>query len=176
MTRLTMILCGLGLLTACGTEEGTETTTSTSTTTSSFMPQEGWWTVGVPTAIEDDCGLIDDGKEEPFGIELVVIDDTNIQFIDEDGSVDDCTLSSAGQDLAFDCGAEPETIADLSKHGMDALVTGTFALMGLFESSTTGTAEMNITIDCEGDDCGFVAKKFGDLPCLAAAEYVITAD
>ena len=64
MTRLTILLCGLGLLTACGTEE----TTSTSTTTSSFMPQEGWWTVGAPTVIEDDCG----GSQQHECSELIV--------------------------------------------------------------------------------------------------------
>ena len=176
MTRMTILLCGLGLLTACGTEEGTETTTSTSTTTSSFMPQEGWWTVGFLAEIEDDCNMMDDSKEELFGIELLLINDTDFHFIDEDGEVDNCTLSWVGADLTFDCGTTAEEVADLSKHGLDALVTGEYSLMGTFESSTDGIAEMNITIDCEGDDCGFVAKKFGDLPCMGISEYGLTAD
>ena len=185
MNSLKIISLSL-LLVACGDKGGSDDSGSSdgnggSTDNGAFAPQEGAWDI-TPGATEDGCGIgIFDDDEGGVGILAMGSDGVSFTFQpeldDEDtgGEIEpfNCTLD--GQD--FTCIVDMGEDAESDIEGIDATIINAGSMGGAFSNETTGELVMEMTIDCEGADCGDVAEMFGvtAFPCTASQTYGMAA-
>jgi len=158
------------LLAACGSKD-------------SFAPEEGTWT-STPGASDDGCGIgsFDDGEDAgTVTLEMNSAGDgfTFIPDEDEDdtaGPVEpiDCDLDGMDFTCTVDMGGDEETALE----EVDATILNSGTMTGSFSDSTTGELTMEITIDCEGADCGDVASAFqlSGFPCSSSQTYDLAKD
>ena len=60
---------------------------------------------------------------------------------------------------------------DLTKDGVDVYLTRSITYSGVFETTTSGSLSSELTVSCEGEDCGQFEKKEGTpLPCTVLIE------
>lgn len=163
------------LLVACGSKGDSDDSGSSS---DGFAPQAGTWTI-TPGASEDGCGIgiFDDDEDAGEAVLTMDSDGTSFAFLPEDDDGDEpisCTLDGQDFTCPVDMGDDGETDMD----DMDATILNSGSMGGSFSNVTTGEIEMEITVDCEGADCGDLAEAFGvtEFPCSASQTYGMAAE
>ncbi len=145
MRKMMISLSTLSLLTACG-----------------FTPVSGAYTMSGISLEEDSCDLFE-GEFDPDEVDdedmrlTYNADDKSltVSIGDEDETEWACTLDGK----LFTC-----TPNVMTEENDGANISQSFGLSGEFTEANIATFEMNLTIDCEGANCGMAGIEF---PCVA---------
>ncbi len=172
MTRWTP-MAFLIALTACDDKVDTGGIADTGDTTEvdePFAPEEGEWTMGALTTVEDGCKVVEEtGKSGEVTIALIA--ETELSLVSGDMDLA-CTLS----DQDFSCPDEVE-VQDYTSHGVDVILTLTYGHSGSFSDASTGSLVFTIDLSCEGEDCGRFEKDYDVvLPCHSEATSALSFD
>lgn len=145
--------------------------TPTEETSTPFVPAAGDWSVTFAQTFTGDCALDNMATQQPPSSTWVIeAEPVGFTLYDETGYPSGCTLDDA---QGFACPDGTYTVS-YAESGYDAEEAVTSGVYGTFLDATDLTAELDITAECSGADCGEVGTQYGasfSYPCTAIASF-----
>lgn len=165
MTRW-ISMAALVALTACDDKADTggfSSTDDTGEVDEPFAPEEGEWTMGALTTVEDGCKVVEETGEDGE-VTIALTAEAELSLVSGEMNLA-CTLT----DQDFSCPDEVE-VQDYTSHGVDVILTLTYGHSGSFSDAATGSLVFTIDLSCEGEDCGRFEEDYDvTLPCHSEA-------